>query len=78
MLTDEDVSRICLAWDAEAGVSHADLMRAVEAEVRKQDDTLILQLLEALSLPCDRWNGAQAKIVTAAIDAAHQRLEGKP
>jgi hypothetical protein len=23
--------------------------------------------LEALSMPCDRWNGTQAKIVSAAI-----------
>jgi len=41
MLTDEDISRIYLAWDAEAGASHADLMRTVEAEVRKQDETLV-------------------------------------
>lgn len=48
------------------------------AEVSKQDDELILQLVEALCMPCDRWNGTQARIVNAAIAAARARLEGKP
>lgn len=51
--------------------------RAIEAEVRKQDESLIRQLVAALSLPCDRWNGTQSRIVRGAIDAANAWLEGK-
>jgi len=51
--------------------------RAIESEVRKQDTELIRQLVEALSLPCDRWNGTQSRIVREAISAGRARLEGK-
>ena len=30
--------------------------------------------LEALCMPCDRWNGTQAKIVSKAIEALHAAL----
>lgn len=50
--------------------------RAIESEVRKQDTELIRQLVEALSLPCDRWNGTQSRIVREAISAGRARLEG--
>lgn len=50
---------------------------AIEAEARKDDEALIRQLVDALSLPCDRWNAAQSVIVREAIDAAHAWLEGK-
>lgn len=52
--------------------------RSIEAEIRKQDEAPIRQMLEALSLPCDRWNGTQSRIVREAIDAANAWLEGKP
>jgi len=52
--------------------------RAIESEVRKQDTELIRQLVEALSLPCDRWNGTQSRIVREAINAGRAWLDGKP
>ena len=48
---------------------------AVESEVRKQDEALIRQMRDALSLPCDRWNATQSRIVREAIDAADAWLE---
>lgn len=51
--------------------------RAIESEVRKQDTELIRQLVDALSLPCDRWNGTQSRIVNAAIAAARARLDDR-
>lgn len=51
--------------------------RAIESEVRKRDEALIRQMLEALSMPCDRWNATQSVIVRNAIDAANAWLEAK-
>ncbi len=48
-------------------------MVPTDAEIK----ALIRQMLEALSMPCDRWNAAQSVIVREAIDAAHAWLEGK-
>ena len=57
--------------------------RAIEAEVRKQDDALIGQMLEALNT-CDESDGYNGpyqfhddKAVEAAITAARARL-GRP
>ena len=46
--------------------------RAIEAEVRKQDDALILQMLEALETA-----GIYPPSTQAAIAAARARLGGK-
>lgn len=82
MLTDTEVDAITIAqWGEKRGLllaAHRAYARAIEAEVHRQDDALIQQMLEALSLPCDRWSSTQARIVTAATDAAHQRLGDKP
>ena len=53
---------------------------AVEAEVRKQDDALILQLVEALENSSDLVfkNPRKADARDAAITAGRARLEGKP
>ena len=34
--------------------------------------------LDALCMPCDRWNGTQARIVNAAIDALRSALAAQP
>ncbi|GAD20902.1 hypothetical protein [Acidovorax sp. MR-S7] len=50
--------------------------RAIEAEFRKQDDALILQLVEALE-----YHRAQTRPIERtdeAITAGRARLEGKP
>ena len=50
--------------------------RAIEAEVRKQDEALIRQMLDALTAPYDgvKLHGIQM----AAITAARARLRVKP
>ena len=62
-----------------------DAGHAIEDEVRKQDDALIQQMLDALensSPHTDRsfaWkDGKWQNQRTAAITAARARLEGKP
>ena len=49
--------------------------RAIEAEVRKQDDALILQLVDALE-KADKISGYPNNRKT--ITAGRARLEGKP
>ena len=54
---------------------------AIEAEVRKQDDALILQLVEALETTnATLWeeDDDPSRPAHAAITAARARLEGKP
>ena len=50
---------------------------AVESEVRKQDDALILQLVEALEVATTPL-AADRQEVLRAVTAARARLEGKP
>lgn len=55
--------------------------RSVEAEVRKQDDALIRQMVEALeNSDADLWeeDDDPSRPVHAAIAAGRARLEGKP
>ena len=61
-----------------------EITQAIETEVRKQDDALIRQMLEALNT-CDEsygFNGTYQfhddEAVEAAITAGRARLEGKP
>ena len=54
-----------------------DFARAIEAEVRKQDDALILQLVEALEVATTPL-AADRQEVLRAVTAARARLEGKP
>ena len=50
---------------------------AIEAEVRKQDDALILQLVEAAALPSMKTE-AMLRQRDEAVQAGRARLEGKP
>lgn len=53
-----------------------EIAQAIEAEVRKQDDELILQLVEALE-----YHRAQTRPIDRtdeAITAGRARLDGKP
>ena len=54
--------------------------RTVESEVRKQDDALILQLVEALENSSDLVfkDTTKADARDLAITAGRARLEGKP
>ena len=61
----------------DVGVWVVRVCRAVEAEVRKQDDALILQLVQALDGSIAITMGKR-DLRNAAIAAARARLEGKP
>ena len=61
----------------DVGVWVVRVCRAVEAEVRKQDDALILQLVQALDGSIAITMGKRY-LRNAAIAAARARLEGKP
>lgn len=52
-------------------------VRTIEAEVQKQDDALILQLVEALEVATTPLAKDRQEVL-AAITAARARLEGKP
>ena len=62
-------------------VPHAQRLSAfaleIEAEVRKQDDALILQLVEAIAYSTDHDHPHYEDQI-AALDAGRARLEGKP
>lgn len=51
--------------------------RAIEAEVRKQDEALIRQMLEAMNCAKDMGWDADSKHGRALFDATRARLEGK-
>ena len=65
----------------DVGVWVVRVCRAVEAEVQKQDEALILQLVEALeNSHATLWEEEDdpERPAHAAIAAARARLEGKP
>lgn len=60
-----------------------DFARAIEAEVRKQDDALILQLVEAFeyvrNTPTYQYDAKTGhRLAKEALQAGRARLEGKP
>ena len=61
----------------DVGVWVVRVCRAVEAEVQKQDEALILQLVQALDGSIAITMGKR-DMRNAAIAAARARLEGKP
>lgn len=70
------------------GFDEIGFARAIEAEVRKQDDALIQQLVEALEhihrcIPMGgfaqiHWDSASFEQIVQAAEAGRARLEGKP
>lgn len=85
MLSDDRIFEIAEAYGAlDSEHRRAEFARAIEAEVRKQDDDLILQMLGALEeaielldvvspFECDTTRKTRK-----AITAARKRLEGTP
>ena len=80
-LSDEQIRE--LAEDGLFFSSIYEITRAIEAEVRKQDEALIRQMLEALNT-CDESDGYTGlrqffdeKAVESAITAARARLGEK-
>lgn len=76
-LSDEQIVQLSLEWPAETNdwASHIDFARAIEAEVQKQDEALIRQLVEALETVDDAMPYPVARQVQKV---ARARLEGKP
>lgn len=56
--------------------AHATAAHQQEAQEPVACEPLIRQMRNALSLPCDRWNATQSRIVREAIAAADAWLEG--
>ncbi|CAN7192369.1 hypothetical protein [Acidovorax sp. LjRoot117] len=88
MLTPERITELHAKWKREPNSGWKDFARAVEAEVRKEDEALIRQMLEALDdgtehneqcktnfwrVPCDC--GKRAAIAAAS---AHLGEKEKP
>lgn len=59
-------------------VPHFEALRAVEALVRKDDDALILQLVDALEVATTPPLAADRQEVLRAVTAGRARLDGKP
>ena len=83
-LSDEQISRI---WDAhtvpvfgKTGINPIVFARAIEAEVRKDDEALIRQMLESMCWAARVMaiSEDEAPGYFAAIAAARARLEEKP
>ena len=77
-LSDADLRGIAAHREPRVLLHHevVKFARAIEAEVRKQDEALILQLVEALE-----YHRAQTRPIERtdeAITAGRARLEGKP
>lgn len=79
-LTTERIVEICAHLRDTVGCGDMTLARAIEAEVRKQYDALILQLVEALeNSNAALWeeDDDPSRPVHAAITAGRARLEAK-
>ena len=78
-LTPEQIGRISRPY-GESSIQGFDhilaFAQAIEAEVRKQDDALIQQLVEALEY--HRAQTRPIELTDEAITAGRARLEGKP
>lgn len=86
-LSDADLRGIAARQEPRVLLHHevVKFARAIEAEVRKQDDELIRQMLEAMEGVKALNMGGELALWTAefdrllsAITAARARLEGKP
>lgn len=90
-LSDEQIDAVTLLqWGEMKGhplAAHRAYARAIEAEVRKQDEALIRQMLGALEQALPELRGMALFSQTAeslaeahdkSITAARLRLEGKP
>lgn len=78
-LSDADIARIASTPCAVAGSYVHTFARAIEAEVRKDDEALIRQMLEALEwLHLGASQAGLSRDPMAAITAARSRLEKAP
>ena len=72
MLTDAEINALWGEWKDALCLDHKTWARAIEAEVRKQDEALIRQMLEALTRPVNSFDTLELKI--KALAAARARL----
>ena len=93
-LSESRITELYNKWKREPNTGWRDFALAIESEVRKQDEALIRQLVEALEVTAsdvcqaahhkkrDRHGNGDACPVQArhneAITAGRARLEGKP
>ena len=83
-LSESRITELYNKWKRAPNTGWRDFARAIEAEVRKQDEALIRQMLEALET-CndgDGYNGPyqyyETVPVEEAVAAARARLGSKP
>ena len=74
-LSDTEVEAIHFKEFGYVATGLGQFARAVEAEVRKQDDALIQQLVDALE---SVDNAMPFPVARRVLKVAHVRLEGKP
>ena len=87
-LSESRITELYNKWKREPNTGWRDFARAIEAEVRKQDDALIQQLVEALEhihrcIPMGgfaqiHWDSASFEQIVQAAEAGRARLESKP
>lgn len=82
MLTDDQIIAVLKSMQGgKAGFrvywGYVTFARAIEAEVRKDDEALIRQMLEALEFEAGNWK-LVPELTQAAIAAARARLEKAP
>lgn len=82
MLTDDQIIAVLKSMQGgKAGFrvywGYVTFARAIEAEVRKDDESLIRQMLEALEFEAGNWK-LVPELTQAAITAARARLEKAP
>ena len=85
-LSDEQIDAVTLSqWCEMKGyplAAHRAYARAVEAEVRKQDEALTKQLMDGMACLIQAYDlatyGGAISTARAAVNAARLRLEGKP
>lgn len=77
-LSDKQISKMWsdAHYDTSDRMAHQVLAKAIEAEVHKQDTELIRQMLEALELLTDGYDGNAVGLEVEAITAARAWLDG--
>lgn len=75
-ITPERIRELWEGYNPMHGIE--SFVRAIEAEVRKEDEALILQLTLALEIPCQWRSPRQNEIIGKAIGDARARLNKEP
>ena len=56
-------------------VGQAAALLRTQHEAIERKDALLKQALDALCMPCDRWNKTQSQIIRGVVDAITKELQ---